>query len=138
MNFIKTVVFLAICGFALNWMYTNQSKFLGRTPVVSANGFVTLPELTGGVSGKVVVFAPENCPSDAAARADAMAQNLAYRNIPSVRSHDVQFSSTDPDPAIAARLNAVMNGDLPIVLVNGKGKANPTFEEVLAEYKTAR
>ena len=30
-----------------------------------------------------------------------------------------------------------MNGELPIVLVNGKAKSNPTLEEVIAEYKAA-
>jgi hypothetical protein len=38
------------------------------------------------------------------------------------------------DPAIGVRLNSVMNGELPIVFVNGRGKANPTLEEVIAEF----
>jgi hypothetical protein len=30
---------------------------------------------------------------------------------------------------------SVMNGPVPVVFVNGKAKANPTPEEVVAEYR---
>jgi hypothetical protein len=63
-----------------------------------------------------------------------MAHQLASRNIPSLRSHDVSFAATNPEPGIGERLNAVMNGELPIVFVNGKGRANPTLDEVISEY----
>jgi hypothetical protein len=33
------------------------------------------------------------------------------------------------------RLNTVMTGELPIVLIDGMGKANPSIEDVVAEYK---
>ena len=133
MKIIKLLLLLIVAGLAFQYWSTHQPK---TGP--SANGFVTLPMLVGGAPGQVVVFAPENCPSEKARQADDLARQLASRNIPSVRSHDVSFTSTDPDPAIGARLNAVMNGELPIVFVNGRGKANPTFEEVLAEYRSTR
>jgi hypothetical protein len=129
MKVVKLLLFLAVAGLAFQYWITHQP-----TTGPSANGFIALPTLADSNPRQVVVFAPENCPSKAAARADAMAHQLASRNIPSVRSHDVSFSSSDPDPAIGARLNAVMNGELPIVFVNGKGKANPTLEEVISEY----
>ena len=36
------------------------------------------------------------------------------------------------------RVNRVMQGELPIVIVHGRGKANPTLDEVLAEYRASR
>lgn len=129
MKVVKLLLLLVVSALAFQYWSTHQS-----TTGPSANGFVSLPTLVGGTPGQVVVFAPENCPSEAAARADTMAQQLASRNIPSLRSHDVSFAATNPEPGIGERLNAVMNGELPIVFVNGKGKANPTLEEVLAEY----
>jgi len=133
MNVIKLVLMLIVAGLAVQYWQANR---LETGP--SVNGFVALPTLAGSSPGQVVVFAPENCPSEKARQADELAQQLTSRNIPSLRSHDVSFSSTDPDPAIGERLNSVMNGELPIVFVNGKGKANPTLEQVIAEYGAAR
>ena len=133
MKVIKLMLMLVVAGLAIQYWQANRPA-TGPSP----NGFVSLPTLAGSDPKQVVVFAPENCPSEAAARADSMAQQLASRNIPSLRSHDVSFSSSDPDPSIGVRLNSVMNGELPIVFVKGKGKANPTLDEVVAEYGTVR
>jgi hypothetical protein len=133
MNVIKLALMLVVAGLAVQYWQENRT-----TTGPSPNGFVALPTMAGGSPGQVVVFAPENCPSEAAARADSMARQLASRNIPSLRSHDVSFTATDPDPAIGERLNSVMNGELPIVFVNGRGKANPTLDQVIAEYGVAR
>ena len=133
MKIIKLLLLLIVAGLAFQYWQTHQAA-TGPSP----NGFVTLPMLVGGAPGQVVVFAPENCPSEKARQADDLAQQLASRNIPSLRSHDVSFAATNPEPGIGERLNTVMNGELPIVFVNGRGKANPTLEEILAEYRGAR
>ena len=132
MNVIKLVLMLIVAGLAFQYWQANRP-----TTGPSVNGFVALPTLANSSPKQVVVFAPENCPSEKAQQADDFARQLASRNIPSVRTHDVSFSSSDPDPAIGIRLNSVMNGELPIVFVNGKGKANPTLQEVIAEYGIA-
>jgi hypothetical protein len=129
MNVIKLVLMLIVAGLAVQYWQANRSA---TGP--SLNGFLALPTMADSNPRQVVVFAPENCPSEKARQADELARQLASRNIPSVRSHDVSFSSSDPDPSIGERLNLVMNGELPIVFVNGKGKANPTLDEVIAEY----
>ncbi len=129
MKIVKLLLVMLAALFLFQYWQANR-PVTGPSP----NGFVALPTLAGNNPGRVVVFAPENCPSEAAARADSMAHQLASRNIPALRSHDVSFTSSDPDPAIGIRLNAVMNGELPIVFVNGRGKANPTLDEVIAEY----
>jgi hypothetical protein len=129
MNAVKLVLMLAAAGLAFQYWQANRPA-TGPSP----NGFVALPAMNNVDPRQVVVFAPENCPSDKAQQADDLARQLAARSIPAVRSHDVSFASSDPDPAIGIRLNSVMNGDLPIVFVKGKGKANPTLDEVVAEY----
>lgn len=137
MKIVKLLLVVAVVGAAYQYWTTHQPK-TGAEAVVSANGFIALPSLAGADPKQVVVFAPENCPKEDAQRSDALAQSLVQRNIPSVRSHDVSFTSSDPDPAIGARLNSVMNGEFPIVFVNGRGKANPTLDEVIAEYGAPR
>jgi hypothetical protein len=123
MKVLKLIFFLAVPIVIFQYWYTHQ-------PAKTAS----LPAVSGADPKQVVVFAPENCPSEDAQRSDAMARDLMNRSIPSLRSHDISFTSSDPDPAIQNRLNTVMNGELPIVIVNGKGKANPTLDQVVAEY----
>lgn len=136
MNVVKLVLLLAAAGLAYQYWSTQQAT--NGPAVVSANGFVMMPSLVGADPKQVVVFAPENCPSEKAQQADDLARQLAARNIPALRSHDVTFNSSDPDPRIGVRLDSVMKGELPIVFVNGRGKANPTLEQVIAEYGSAR
>jgi hypothetical protein len=82
-----------------------------------------------------VIFAPENCPSEAAQRADALARQLASKGIPVTRSHSANFIfDTDPGRAVLDRINTVMQGEIPIVFVNGRGRANPRVDDVLSEY----
>jgi hypothetical protein len=49
------------------------------------------------------------------------------------RPHHVSFSVADAGEA--ERVQTVMNGELPIVIVRGRAKANPTLAEVMAEYR---
>jgi hypothetical protein len=37
--------------------------------------------------------------------------------------------------SLALRTNAVMGGEIPIVLINGLAKANPSADEVAVEYR---
>jgi len=133
MAIVKFLIVLLAALFFFQYWQANRPA-TGPSP----NGFLELPAMDNVDPRQVVVFAPENCPSEKAQLADDMARQLAARNIPAVRSHDVSFTSTDPDPAVGARLNTVMNGELPIVFVKGRGKANPTIEEILAEYRGGR
>jgi hypothetical protein len=136
MNALKLVLMLAAAGLAYQYWSTQQSA--NGPAVVSPNGFVMVPAMAGADPKQVVVFAPENCPSEKAQQADDLARQLSAHNIPTLRSHDVTFTSTDMDPKIGVRLDSVMKGELPIVFVNGRGKANPTIEQVIAEYGATR
>lgn len=132
MNVIKLVLILAAGALIYQFWSTQQST--SGPAVVSVNGFVRMPPMADGNPKQVVVFAPEDCPAEKAREADDLAHQLASRNIPTVRTHNVTFTSTDPDPKVGVRLDSVMKGELPIVFVNGRGKANPTIEQVIAEY----
>lgn len=108
-------------------------------------------ERTGGVGGAfvavpmpnvissrgIVIFAPANCPSDAAQRADALAGYLSRRGIAFVRSSAAEFGDLSSQAEVD-RVMAVMNGPIPVVYVNGRAKANPEAEEVEEEYLRAR
>lgn len=101
----------------------------------SENGFVPLPPVDGHKTSAVVVLAAENCTMDEARRADLLASDLSRQGVPVVRSHNVGFTFDAGDRAAAQRIQSVMNGQLPIVFVRGRAKANPTLKEVLAEYR---
>lgn len=103
----------------------------------ASRGFVALPGFAGSSNRAVVIFAPENCPEDAGRRADALADQLGRSGVPVSRLSHVSFAMTDADPATVQRINAVMTGTIPIVVVRGRAKANPSLDEVLAEYSAA-
>jgi hypothetical protein len=140
---LMIVLVLAVAG----WQhYTKQP---GRTATGDAQaeagaeasrsrGFVPLPAFAGSSGRAVVIFAPENCPEDAGRRADALADSLGRSGVPVSRMSHVSFTMTDADPSTVQRVNAVMTGTIPIVVVRGRGKANPSLDEVLAEYSAAR
>jgi hypothetical protein len=104
----------------------------------ASRGFVPLPAFAGSSGRAVVIFAPENCPEDAGRRADALADSLGRSGVPVSRLSHVSFTMTDADPSSVQRINAAMTGTIPIVVVRGRAKANPSLDEVLAEYSAAR
>ncbi len=104
----------------------------------ASRGFVPLPAFPGSSGRAVVIFAPENCPEDAGRRADALAEQLGRSGVPVSRLSHVSFTMTDADPSTVQRINSVMTGTIPIVVVRGRAKANPSLDEVLAEYSAAR
>jgi predicted TIM-barrel fold metal-dependent hydrolase len=136
MNALKLVLMLAAAGLAYQYWSTQQSA--NGPAVVSPNGFVMVPAMAGADPKQVVVFAPENCPSKKARRADELAHQLNAGGIPAVRTHHVSFVSPEKSPPLYANLNVVMDGNLPIVFVKGKGKGNPSFDQILLEYQGRR
>lgn len=100
----------------------------------SAQGFQPIP-LPDGVSARgVVVFAPKHCTSDAARRTDDLIRHLSKHGVAYVRTDSADFNNlTSQDEA--SRVMSVMNGPVPIVYVNGKAKANPAPQEVVAEFR---
>ena len=104
----------------------------------SVNGFIDVAMPGGARDDTVIIFAPQNCPREASQRAQALHARLKELDIPSVVSSSYSLSFTDRSEEFKAKLertNGVMRGEIPIVLVNGMGKPNPTAEEVVAEYQ---
>lgn len=104
----------------------------------SPNGFVAVVMPDGSAPDTVIILAPLNCPSDAARRADGLARELARHHIPYTRTASFSAVIDDPTPQQQAELQraaTVLDGPIPAVFINGMAKANPTAEEVLAEYR---
>ncbi|HEV2612258.1 MAG TPA: hypothetical protein VGU61_18495 [Noviherbaspirillum sp.] len=140
MNIIKLAILLAICFFGYQqWERDHKDASAGMfgndSERESGTGFVTLPPFDGAQGKQVVIFAPENCPEDGARRADDLASQLSRMGIPVVRSQHANFSLTDS--SAANKVMAVMNGEIPIVFVKGRAKANPSVDEVIAEYSAS-
>lgn len=144
-TFIKLVLLLAIGGGGYQYWQQHQAAGGGLATVfgddaavaASAGGFVPVPMPDGMSPHGVVVFAPENCPSDAAQRAYALISDLGGRGVPVVRANEANFNDL-PDADTQQRVLSVMNGQIPIVFVNGKAKANPGLEEVVSEYRRGK
>lgn len=114
----------------------NEAVEMG-SPAAQGSAFVDMP-MPDGVSPRgVVIFAPANCPSDAAQRADALARYLSARGIAHVLASAAEFSNLGSQEE-ADRVMSVMNGPIPVVYVDGKAKANPRPEDVEAEYRRTR
>lgn len=113
----------------------------GHPAAPSPSGFVSVAMPGGAKPGTVLVFAPENCPSEDAQRANDLVDRLGRRGIPAQLSSHFQSATTNPtaeDQARMERTVRVLNGEIPAVFVNGMGKANPSYEDVLAELGMAK
>ncbi|WP_457281091.1 hypothetical protein [Polaromonas sp. P5_D5] len=140
MSFIKILIVLGLAGFG----YQYWTKHREGQPVVAStgsagssgsNGFVALPGTSSTASNAVQVIAAEDCPEEAAQRANSLAEQLSGKGIPVTRTHSISFTVTSGDAADAQRISSIMSGELPIVLVRGKAKSNPSLDEVVAEYR---
>ena len=106
----------------------------GDADGVSTQGFKSIPMPDGVPSRGVIVFAPQYCTSDAARRTEELVRHLSRQGIAYVRTDHASYNSLT-SPEEATRVTSVMNGPVPIVYVNGKAKANPTPQEVVAEFR---
>jgi hypothetical protein len=97
--------------------------------------FVRMPTPSGHNPLGVVVFAPANCSAGVAQHADDMVRRLQEKGIPAARTNVGDFSADGLSPEEVQNLQRVMEGGIPAVFVNGTGKANPSFEEVVAQYR---
>ena len=137
MRLVRLLLLLAASVGVYQW-HDKRSAAKALATAQSEYGFVDLPPASTGASTPVVVVAAENCSADAAQRADRLADDLSRQGVPVARSHNVSFTIPNGDPGAAGRINAVMNGPLPIVFVRGRAKANASLDEVLAEYRAGR
>jgi hypothetical protein len=110
----------------------NRGTPASNEPATSPTGFTKAIEPDGADPNKVLIIGPINCPKPDGVRCTELAAALTSAGIPYARTEAVQFlpkSQLDAD-----NLNAVMTGESPHVFIKGMAKANPTAEEVIAEY----
>jgi hypothetical protein len=124
------------------WKDHERSSFERKVlATADSNGFIAVEMPSGAPPKTALILAPVNCPHEGAQRADSMARRLSEMGIPNIRtsSYSVETSgpSTPQMSELLERSTVVLNGQIPIVLVNGMGKANPTVDEVAAEYRHA-
>ena len=103
-----------------------------------ADSYGFVPILAGGNSppNAAVVLAALNCPSAQAKRADAMASRLSELGIPNARANNYRVGGVTRDQsALIERTSAVPGGEIPVVIVNGRAKVNPSAEDVVAEMR---
>ena len=141
MSAVRFVLLGAVVGMA--WLGWNQHKAHVEARAIAAltdeRGFIEFEKPQGAKNNEVLIVAAQNRPRDGAVRADRLAREMAERNIRFRRSSGVSFSvpqGADVDTFVR-RNNAIMNGEVPIVFVNGKVKSNPGLDEVIAEYAEA-
>jgi hypothetical protein len=104
-----------------------------------SNGFVAVVTPPDSPADTAVILAPLNCPSAQAKRADAMAAQLTQMGIAISRSNHYSASIHNRDQMpLLTRTNQVLGGEIPIVIINGMAKANPTVDEVAAEFRRGK
>jgi hypothetical protein len=139
MRALKLLAVVAAVALAIHWWSGRAERVDGAAK--SPNGFVSVIMPEGARRNTVIIFAPLNCPSDAAQRAAHLADELTSRGIPNVRSDSYDATVTNPtadQEANIKRTNDVVNAGVPAVFINGRAKANPTLDEVIAEYSDSR
>jgi hypothetical protein len=131
-------MFLASAGAALlsvHLWHAHQHAALERQLqlISDGQGFVPVQMPDNAPPGKVLILAPVHCSSEVAQRADALAQFLTERGVPNIRSSSYMISRVSPDmmPGIE-RAHSLRP---PVVLIDGRGKSNPSAQEVLDEYR---
>ncbi|HWA08270.1 MAG TPA: hypothetical protein VG838_02270 [Opitutaceae bacterium] len=114
----------------------------GAGPSASPAGFVEAFVPEGVNPGVMTVFMPVGCPLEAGRRGRALVEKMQAAHIPVTASSEarlaIQANSQAELDAMLKKSNAVMTGKIPIVFFRGRAKNNPSFEDVLAEYRAAR
>jgi hypothetical protein len=140
MTLFRLLIVIALVGVGVHWWQDRSDEQALRALTTSA-GFLPVPMPPSAARNTVIVFAPINCPREGAQRARELVQKLDERGIANQLTDHYGAQTFEPNPETEAafkRLNIVMTGDIPIVLVNGMGKANPTVDEVVSEFKRTR
>lgn len=132
-------MFFATAGAALlsvHLWHVHQHSVLEREleTISDGKGFIPVQMPDNAPADKVVILAPVHCSSEVAKRADALAQFLTDQGIPNVRTSAYMISRVTPD--MMPGIERAHSLDPPVVLVDGRGKSNPSAQQVLDEYRS--
>jgi hypothetical protein len=135
----RWILTAALSVVAVYGLWTSHERTVAERSLLAfqdTNGFVPVQTSPGIPSDKVIILAAVNCPSAAAQRADTMAKRLTEMGIPNTRANHYSASITDRDQLpLLQRTSIVLGGEIPVVIVNGMAKANPTVDEVASEFR---
>ncbi|RYF17177.1 MAG: hypothetical protein EOO30_08425 [Comamonadaceae bacterium] len=145
MGFVRLLIFLGLIGFIIHWWGGRQAAPAATAGMSaeesSPGGFIPAAMPDGAPPNTVVILAPLHCSSEEAQRAESLAGELERLRIPVLRSSQYSATSDGSDSTRQANVKravTVLNGEVPAVFVNGRAKANPSADEVIAEYQRAR
>lgn len=99
----------------------------------SETSFVAVPVPDEVEPDKVVVSGLLDCPQSGPNTRNVL-NKLTEAQVPYKHITSFHFSNTD-DWMGVQRLNEIIKRGAPVVFVHGKAKANPTPDEVVAEYR---
>ena len=139
---LKALFVILVFVVAYNVPRLNQARMMASAPATEmtplstrpSTPFVAVPTVMGQSPSDVLIFAAKNCPHEDAQRADRLAADLSRSGLRVVRIDSINFALQKADQAEVDQLNALHDEELPIVFLHGRAKANPTIQEVLAEY----
>jgi hypothetical protein len=134
----KWLLIAVLLGAAPQLWKMHERSVVDRTllPLQDTNGFVPVQTPTGVEPNSVLILAALNCPSAAAKRADTMAKQLSDMHIPNSRANNYSLAVTNREQLpLLQQTSLVLGGEIPVVIVNGMAKANPTVDEVASEYR---
>jgi len=139
-SLLKLLVVAAIVGGAWHWWSARGDAASEATAAtVAAGGFVDVVRPDGFPANAVVIMAPENCPSDAARRAEALFEKLKGAGVPVEKRSSFELSDAGgSDGDARAKFDAtikVANGTVPVVFIANSGAANPDVASVLAQFR---
>jgi hypothetical protein len=138
-NFSRWLLIAALSVGAIYQLWTSHERTVAERsllPFQDSNGFVPIQTTAGTQPDSVIILAALNCPSAAAQRADSMAQRLTEMGIPNTRANHYSASITDRDQLpLMQRTSIILGGDIPVVIVNGMAKANPSVNDVASEFR---
>lgn len=139
MSFLRTVALIAAVGVAYHFWHERKTSHFSTSPGIHNPGpFVATAMPDGAKKNTVLILAPLNCPSAAAKRADALAEQLNHMSIPTERGNSFSLHIQNPTPEQQAGMEqaaAILGGEIPAVFVNGMGKSNPTADEAAEAYR---
>jgi hypothetical protein len=116
------------------------SEPANRSPSPSGFKDAMVPD---GVSPYVVtLLMPVGCPLEAGRRGRALIEKLKAADIPVTATAEAHVSvkarSKEELDNMIAMANKLMTGDTPIVFYKGRAKNNPSYDDVVAEYQSAK
>ena len=133
------VLALAVICVAPKVWHAHQRAAFQRevNSLADGNGFIPVHMPDGAEQGTVLILAPRNCPSAQARRADALAGELTRAGIPNRRTatYFIARASRGDQAEIARALDLMRLDRAPVVMIDDRAKANPTTEEVVAEFR---